>query len=459
MNAMRIELFVVTCLASVLAAGCAHRSPLAALREGRQPGCAVATLGTAGASFDAAGYADLEAGVPITRDTRFLIASASKQFTALAVLRLVDQGRVGLDEPAERWLPDLAGALQGATVRQLLNQTAGVRDHTSLMALAGIERMAEVAPDAVLAMMRGLDSNNFALGSQARYSNGHYLMLAQLVERVSGRSLAAFTHEELFAPMGMRDTGFDARTPIAHGYRPLRSGGFRIADDQPSLPGSGGLVTTVRDLVRFDAAFRSGEGVWSPAVKAMFFEPGRLSNGETAVLPEFGTPYGAGVGLERRDGVLWLSHDGGSEGFRAQYLRRADVPVGAIVLCNRSDVNPDTIAERLSNRAAPEPQASAARLPRKEAPPASSEAIAALVGHWRSPETRIDYTIRAAGDGVQVTIRSPLAAAPIIEDWGGLELDADGGLVTGPLRLDAKADTLAVSFGGRVQGLVFQRTE
>lgn len=90
MNAMRIQLFVVTCLASVLSAGCAHRGPLAALREGRQPGCAVATLATAGASFDVAGYADLEAGVPISRDTRFLIASASKQFTALAVLRLVD---------------------------------------------------------------------------------------------------------------------------------------------------------------------------------------------------------------------------------------------------------------------------------------------------------------------------------------------------------------------------------
>lgn len=459
MQTMRIRLRVVMCVASMLAAGCAHRGPLAALREGRQPGCAVAALGTAGASFDAAGFADLEAGLPITRDTRFLIASASKQFTALAVLRLVDQGRIGLDDPAERWLPDLAGALQGATVRHLLNQTAGVRDHTALMALAGIERMAEVPPDAVLAMMRGLDSNNFAPGSQARYSNGHYLMLAQLVERVSGRSLAAFAHEELFAPLGMRDTGFDARAPIAHGYRPLRSGGFRIADDQPSLPGSGGLATTVRDLVRFDAAFRNGEGVWTPAVKATFIEPGRLSNGETAVLPEFGTPYGTGVGLERRDGVLWLSHDGGSEGFRAQYLRQAEAAVGAIVLCNRSDVDPDAIAEQLSNRAAPGPQASAARLPRKAPLPAPSEAIAALVGHWRSPETRIDYTIRAEGDGVEVTIRSPLAAGPIVEDWGGLELDADGELVTGPLRLDAKVDTLAVSFGGRVQGLVFQRRE
>jgi CubicO group peptidase (beta-lactamase class C family) len=74
--------------------------------------------------------------VAITPRTRFLIASASKQVTALAVLSLVDAGRIGLDDPAARRLPDMAGALQGATVRQLLNQTAGVRDHTTLMALS-----------------------------------------------------------------------------------------------------------------------------------------------------------------------------------------------------------------------------------------------------------------------------------------------------------------------------------
>jgi CubicO group peptidase (beta-lactamase class C family) len=110
--------------------------PLAAMREGAQPGCAVAVLTPAGPRFDAAGLADVAGGVAITPRTRFLIASASKQVTALAVLSLVDAGRIGLDDPAARRLPDMAGALQGATVRQLLNQTAGVRDHTTLMALS-----------------------------------------------------------------------------------------------------------------------------------------------------------------------------------------------------------------------------------------------------------------------------------------------------------------------------------
>jgi len=459
MAALLIRLLLPSCLAVALTAGCARKDPLAGMREGRQPGCAVATLGPGGAAFDAAGYADVEAGLPITAETRFLIASASKQFTALAVLKLAEQGRFTLDDPARRWLPDLSGALQGATLRQLLNQTAGVRDHTVLMALAGIERMDQVQPDALLTMMRGLSSSNFPPGSRARYSNGNYLMLAQLVERVSGRSLADYARDEIFVPLGMNDTGFDARPPVAQGYQPVRAGGFRIANDQPSLPGPGGLVTTVRDLARFDAAFRAGDTVLTPAMKAVFLEPGHLSNGETAVLPEFGTPYGAGIGLERREGRLWLSHDGGSEGFRAQYLRQAEAPVGAIVLCNRVDVDPGEIAERLSRLPTPQAVSSPGTPASTEPHPASAAAIADLAGHWRSPETLIDYAIRAKEDGVQVTIRSPLAAEPIVEYWAGLKVNADGELTTGPLRLKTNDDTLSVSFGGRVQGLVFHRVD
>ncbi|WP_291837087.1 serine hydrolase [Brevundimonas sp.] len=436
----------------------ASRDPLAAMRESVQPGCAVAVLDPAGPRFDAAGLTDLEAATPITSRTGFLIASASKQFTALAVLTLVDAGRIELDAPAARWLPDMAGALQGATVRQLLNQTAGVRDHTILMALSGIERLSEAPPDSTLAMMRGLDSGNFAPGSRAAYSNGNYLMLAQLVERVSGRTLADYARETLFAPLGMTGTGFAAEGLTTHGYRRLRDGSFRIADDQPSLPGSGGLVTTAEDLARFDAAFRAGRGPWTATVKALFVEPGRLTDGSVAVLPEFGTPYGAGVGLEDRDGVVWLSHDGGSEGFRAEYVRQAETAVGAIVLCNRTDVNPGAIAEALLGVPATAPSPPAPSAPRPAPEPASESARAGLVGRWTSAETGIDYDIRPAEDGVRVTIRSPLSPEPITEDWGGLRAGADGEVVTGPLRLKADGDRLTVSFGRRVEALVFRRT-
>lgn len=436
----------------------ASSDPLAAMREGAQPGCAVAVLGAAGPTFDAAGLADIEAAAPITARTGFLIASASKQFTALAVLSLVDTGRIELDAPAARWLPDMAGALQGATVRQLLNQTAGVRDHTTLMALSGIERMSEAAPAAVLAMMRGLDSSNFPAGSRAAYSNGNYLMLAQLVERVSGQTLADYARDTVFVPLGMTGTAFSTEGLTTHGYRRLRDGSFRIADDQPSLPGSGGLVTTVEDLARFDAAFRAGRGVWTPTVKALFVEPGRLADGSIATLPEFGTPYGAGIGLEDRDGVLWLSHDGGVEGFRAEYVRQAEAPVGAIVLCNRSEVNPGAIAEALLGApvATPSPPPAPSG-PRPAPEPAPEAARAGLIGRWTSAETGIDYDIRPAEDGVQVTIRSPLSPEPIIEDWGGLRAGSDGAVVTGPLRLKADGDRLTISFGRRIEALVFRR--
>lgn len=448
----------------------ADGDPLAALRSGVQPGCAVAILRPDGATYAVAGFADVEARTPITPRTRFLIASASKQFTALAVLTLVDQGRIGLDDPAERWIPDMAGALQGATVRQLLNQTAGVRDHTTLMALAGVERLGAVDPQAVLSAMRGLRSGNFPPGTRASYSNGNYLMLAQLVERVSGRSLADYAREAVFVPLGMADTGFAADPPMAHGYQPLRSGGFAVADDQPSLPGSGGLVTTVQDLARFDAAFRAGGPVWTSRVKAMFVAPGRLADSSVAILPEFGTAYGAGVGLEDRNGVFWLSHDGGSEGFRAEYARRAETPataqtpdavvLGAVVLCNRVDVDPGEIARAVSDpapaaaEAAPSPPR-----PRPVRPPASEAAKQALVGLWRSDETGLEYDIRQTEDGVRVVIRSPFSSEPVTEDWNGLSATPDDEIATGPLRLKAAGDTLAVSFGRRVERLMFRRAD
>lgn len=454
---------VPLCLAvastALLPAGPAAADPLSAMREGVQPGCAIALLTPSGPTFDAAGFADIDARAPITPRTRFLIASASKQFTALAVLSLVDQGLIGLDDPAARWLPDLAGALQGATVRQLLNQTAGVRDHTTLMALSGVERLGEVSPDAMLTMMRGLTAGNFPPGTRARYSNGNYLMLAQLVERVSGQTLDAYAREAIFIPSGMMNTGFKTDGAIAHGYRRLRDGTFRIADDQPSLPGSGGLVTTAEDLARFDAAFRTGAGVWTPDVKAIFLAPGHLADGAIAILPEFGTPYGAGIGLEDRSGAAWLQHDVGSEGFRAQYVRQVDAPRGAIVLCNRTDVDPNAFADALLNTPAPAPATPAQPRPHpRPAPePATDAAIATLTGRWVSAETGIDYDIRPAEDGVTVVILSPLSPAPITEDWGGLRTGDDGELTTGPLRLKVNRNTLSVSFGRRVENLVFQR--
>ncbi len=442
------------------APACALESPtdpLATMRSGPQPGCAVALIAPEGVRFDVAGLADVETGAPITPQSRFLIASASKQFTALAVLTLVDTGRIGIDEPAARWLPEMAGALQGATVRQLLNQTAGVRDHTTLMALSGVERLGGVAPSAMLAMMRGLETGNFPPGTRARYSNGNYLMLAQLVERVTGQILADYAAEVIFTPLGMINTSFTPDAAMTHGYRRLRDGTFRIADDQPSLPGSGGLTTTVEDLARFDASFRAQGPVWTENIRALFVEPGRLADGSVAILPEFGTPYGTGVGLEVRDGDPWLSHDGGSEGFRAEYIRRADAPRGAIVLCNRTDVNPGRIAMALLGVAPAVATVSGPPHPGSVPELAAPEARARLAGHWRSRETGIEYDIRTTDEGLQVTIRSPLAAEPVVEDWNGLSAGPEGELVTGPLRLKTEDDTLAVSFGARIEKLIFRR--
>jgi len=159
--------------------------------KGQSPGCALGVY-RAGAVLYAKGYglADLNHGVPIRPDTVFDIGSASKQFTAVAVLLLVQDGKLGLDDTVQQHLPELAKALpERFTVRQILQHTAGLNDYTELMMLAGhaIENLTGDAE--ALKALRAAPSLQFKPGSRHSYSNSGYFLAAQLVERLSGQSL------------------------------------------------------------------------------------------------------------------------------------------------------------------------------------------------------------------------------------------------------------------------------
>ncbi len=448
---------IALALVSLPPAHAAGGDPLQAFREGVQPGCALGLFDGDRATFAAAGYADLDKRTAITAATRFRIASASKQFTALAIAILADQGRLDLDTKAETILPEMAGALQGATVRQLMNQTAGVRDHTILLALQGVEKLGSVDRKATLAMMARQRGSNFTPGSEARYSNGNYLMLSEIVERITGQDLAAFAQAAIFEPLGMTATGYLNDYDVAHGYQPEGdSGAYRVADDQPATAGSGGLTTTVGDLARYHAAFRSGAHVWTPGVRAILLTPGKLLDGTEAILPEFDAPYGGGLGLLPIEGDTLIWHDGGIEGFRADYIRYDKSGRGAAVLCNRVDADAHAIAMEALGQAEPQtPEEQGA--PQAEPVPATQEQIAGFAGRWRSEELDTIYEIAVGDNGLAVTIRSPLNAEPVQETWDGLRVREDGVVLSGPLRLSLADGRLNVGFGHRVTGVKFER--
>lgn len=450
---------------------------LSEFANGVQPGCVMGCFGPAGrVTTRSAGYDRLVGGKRLDEHTRFLVASMSKQFTALSILILAEQGKLRLEDRASRWLPELTSAVDDATIEELLHQTAGVRDHVNLLFLSGVGALARVDRAQTFALLARQQRTNFPPGTRAQYSNGNYFVLAEIVERASGQALATFAQREIFTPIGMDRTGFlDAHEAIAlaDGHEPAEGGRFRVANDRPATHGSGGVVTTVADIARFDRAFRAGKGPWTAALKARFLVPGRLRSGEVAVLPEFGTAYGAGVGLSPVGTDLQIEHDGGAEGFRSQYVRMRDAPLAVAVLCNRVDANASAMAKTAlselrgvaaTSPSSASPQSSAA--PRAETPapqPPDASLLARLAGDYRADELSTAYRLTAVGDGFEVEIHSPYTAGEgSTETWGGLTLESPGVIRSGPLRLDfveidGRATLRSLSFGKRVEGIALVR--
>lgn len=471
-STLTLGLALVGCAASNrTSAPIASRDSLVQFADGVQPGCARGVFGPGSSvRYSLGGYADITTLTPITENTQFLAASASKQFTALAILHLAADGRLRLDDPARRWVPELAGAVQDATIEQLLHHTAGVRDHVNLLLLSGVEALGPVDRVATMVLMARQRTTNFPPGERAQYSNGNYLMLSEIVARASGEPLERYAERVIFAPLHMTDTQFlsdHAPRALAQGYQPQRDPpGFHAANDRPATNGSGGLITTIADLQKFDADFRAERFVWRPEIKRQMLTPGRLSNGEIAILPEFGTTYGMGLGLAEVNGDVRVFHDGGAEGFRAEYVRLLNNGVSVAVLCNRVDARAPAMADEAlraaANLPAPtdEEQSQAPGAPSSAPPRALLEAIA---GRYRAEELDTEYVFETSDDGFEVTIISPFTRnAPVNETWGGLRVTEDGEIRSGPIRLAPRREGdlvhgMSLSFGRRVEGVRLER--
>ena len=359
------------------------------------PGCAV------GAAVDgkpvlakAYGMADLEHDVKNTPDTIFEAGSVSKQFTAAAVLLLAKDGRLSLDDPVRRYIPevtdfppppvalssgrgetspkpgDVLPAPQSVkasvpiTIRHMLNHTSGLRDWGSIAAIAGWPRTTRVHTHAhVLEIVSRQRTLNFTPGTRYSYSNTGYNLAAILVARVSGMPFADFTRQRIFEPLGMTHTSWrDDHTrivrnrAIAYDEAPSRSAssGERFHTDMPfeKVHGNGGLLTTVGDLLTWN------ENFVTPAIGGARFaaeqqQPGRFSDGR---------PHGYALGLMVgvHNGVRQVDHSGSTAGYRAHLARYPDQHLSVAVLCNVSSANATQAARAvadlyLSDRARPTP--------------------------------------------------------------------------------------------------------
>jgi CubicO group peptidase (beta-lactamase class C family) len=276
------------------------------------------------------GIADLEAGAPATPATNYRLASVTKQFTAMAVLVLVDDGRLALDARLTDLYPDFPAYGQAITVRHLLTHTSGLIDYEDLIPDTTIIPLKDRD---VLASMMGQDSTYFQPGSQFRYSNSAYAVLAMLVEQVSGQSFAAFLADRLFEPLGMAGTvafeeGISTVPNRAFGYAGDEG---RFARNDQSLTsavlGDGGVYSSVDDLRLWYRAIDEGRLLSAPLMAEVF------TPAENTLHDGAGYGYGWFVGEYAGRPSVW--HTGSTVGFRNAVERFAGEDLTVIVLTNR----------------------------------------------------------------------------------------------------------------------------
>ena len=376
------------------------------------PGCAVSVMRGGDVLF-AKGYgeANLEYDVPITPTSVFHVASVSKQFTALAVALLVEDGRVSWDDDIRDYAPELPDFGDAITLRHLAHHTSGIRDQWSLLQMAGWRWGGDVITQGdVLDLLSRQTAVHFRPGDDYLYSNSGYTLLAVVVERVSGRTLREFTAERLFEPLGMTQTTFrDDHTMLvgnrAYAYEADRAGGYRLSIPDFAVAGASSLFTTVQDLARWNWNFRTGE-VGGRDVLRQLQERGALAGGARI-------SYGFGLVHGMHRGRSTIGHGGTDAGYRSEFLRFPDEDLGVAVLCNVRTADPGRLARDAADvfltsapgtaparRARNRPDPPAARLADGDSPRAAPdrEALAALAGYYRRAEHDIPLQLVMRGD-------------------------------------------------------------
>lgn len=277
------------------------------------------------------GMADLEWQIPVTPYTSFRIGSVSKPFTALAVLQLVEAGRVGLDAQISTYLPDLPGQLGRPTVRQLLDHTSGLPDHFALPEIPSIMRN-PIAPEAIVAMMADA-ALQFEPGSRRSYSNFNYVLLGLLVEAMDpqGRDYGTYVEEEIFAPLAMTDSHYDRQSVViarrARGYDHDGNGPVNTITAETSLAyAAGALMSSASDLALFTNALRSGR---------LLGDRMRDAAWTATILPDGSdTGYGLGFNVTEFLGERVIWHSGSVNGFQATWMYLPESDRAVAVLSN-----------------------------------------------------------------------------------------------------------------------------
>ncbi len=310
------------------------------------PGCAVGVSRRDTVVFERGwGSADLEHPDPITPATIFEGGSVTKQFTAGAVLRLAQQGKLSLDDDIRKYLPEIPAYDAPITINHLIHHTSGLRDWGDIMGIAGWPRGTRTYTQAhVLDIVARQPSLNYPVGAEYLYSNSNYNLLAMIAERVSGKTLAEFTKVEFFEPLGMTSSGWrdDYKRVVPRRAQAYSGRGKEWRLDMPfeNVYGNSSLLTTVGDLLKWDANF-GHKKVGGDAFVTMQTTKGMLKSGREI-------SYAVGMVMGSFQGTPEISHTGATASYRAFLARYPDAGYAVALLCNAGSVDPGVLGRAVS---------------------------------------------------------------------------------------------------------------
>jgi CubicO group peptidase (beta-lactamase class C family) len=291
--------------------------------------------------------ANLEHSIPISATTVFRIGSTSKQFTAMSIILLAEQGKVSLDDDIRKCLSEMSEYESPITIRHLIHHTSGVRDYVELVELAGMREEDDYyTNDEIVDMLVRQKKLNFKPGDEFLYSNSGYFLLSVIVERVSGKSLREFAQKNIFKPLSMNNTHFhDDHTMIvknrAAGYSPKKDSGYRINMASLDAVGDCSVFTTVEDLFLWDQNFYHNKLGGKDLINQLL-TLGILNNGKRL-------NYAFGLEVSDYRGLKMISHSGSEAGFRAQMIRFPEQKFSVICLANLSTINPSKLCKQVAD--------------------------------------------------------------------------------------------------------------
>lgn len=336
---------------------------LAAAYPADGPGAAVVMMRGGQLLFSGArGLSNLEARRPITPDTVFRLGSITKQFVAATVLQLVAEGKLSLDDPLSRFMPDYPAPGANATVRQLLNHSSGLFDFSKIPGWMGSEASLRPNSTADLVALTRSRPANAEPGTRWEYSNGGYVLLGAVIEQVTGKPWHEVVVERIGVPLGLKTLAYalDGETDAARasGYalqdgvqRPARGVHMSVAH------AAGGLVASVADMARWAQALHNGRVVPAPLYREMT-SPAALADGSTR-------PYGFGLRLQRIRGRAAFVHGGAGRGLDTDSVYLPDDALFVAVFANSSTpaTDPATLTRKLAALALGDPLPELTRVP------------------------------------------------------------------------------------------------